>query len=77
VAGTRPLRRSAGSRYSGLTGSDPEFDRRLQQVLELMRSDSHYVPGAADQVPADGLERRLRRVGKLAELYGVYGGQCR
>jgi hypothetical protein len=42
-----------------------------------MRSDSRYVPGVADQVPADGLERRLRRVGKLAELYGVYGGQCR
>lgn len=47
--------------------SDEEFDRHVCQVLEIMRSEPRYVLGVADQVPPDGLESRVRRVGELVE----------
>jgi hypothetical protein len=49
-----------------------EFDAHVRQVLEVMRSTPRYVLGVADQVPPDGLERRVRRVAELVELYGAY-----
>jgi hypothetical protein len=52
--------------------SDEEFDAHVRRVLEVMRSEPRYVLGVADQVPADGLECRVRRVRELVELYGVY-----
>ena len=53
--------------------SDGEFDRHTKAVLEVMRSEPRYVLGVADQVPPDGLERRIRRVAELADEYGRYG----
>ena len=53
--------------------SDEEFDAHVRHVLEVMRSEPRYVLGVADQVPPDGLERRVRRVGELVEKYGAYG----
>ncbi len=53
--------------------SDEEFDRHTKAVLEVMRSEPRYVLGVADQVPPDGLERRLRRVAELADAFGGYG----
>jgi len=52
--------------------SDEEFDRHVQEVLQVMRSSPRYVLGVADQVPPDGLESRVRRVGELVEHYGRY-----
>jgi hypothetical protein len=52
--------------------SDEEFDAHVRHVLEVMRSEPRYVLGVADQVPPDGLERRVRRVGELVEVYGAY-----
>jgi hypothetical protein len=52
--------------------SDEEFDRHTKAVLEVMRSEPRYVLGVADQVPPDGLERRIRRVAELADKYGRY-----
>jgi hypothetical protein len=52
--------------------SDPEFERHTKAVLEVMRSDTRYVLGVADQVPPDGLERRVRRVAELADEFGRY-----
>ena len=52
--------------------SDKEFDEHVRHVLEVMRSDPRYVLGVADQVPPDGLERRVRRVRELVERYGEY-----
>ncbi len=52
--------------------SDEEFDRHVCQVLEVMRGEPRYVLGVADQVPPDGLESRVRRVGELVEKYGYY-----
>ena len=52
--------------------SDTEFDRHVKNVLQVMRSEPRYVLGVADQVPPDGLERRLKRVGQLIQEYGVY-----
>jgi len=52
--------------------SDEEFDRHVQEVLLVMRSHPRYVLGVADQVPPDGLEYRVRRVGDLVERYGRY-----
>ena len=52
--------------------SDGEFDRHVKRLLGVMRSAPRYVLGVADQVPPDGLERRVRRVRELVEQYGVY-----
>lgn len=52
--------------------SDAEFERHTKAVLEVMRSDARYVLGVADQVPPDGLERRVRRVADLADEFGRY-----
>jgi hypothetical protein len=51
--------------------SDEEFDRHVKEVLAIMKSDGRMVLGVADQVPPDGLERRIRRVGQLVEDFGV------
>jgi len=75
-------RGGAGSRtvfWGGLPGSyfteqvpDAEFERHTKAVLRIMASDPRYVLGVADQVPPDGLERRIRRVAELADEYGRY-----
>jgi hypothetical protein len=57
--------------FTGLV-SDEEFDAHLRHVLEVMRAEPRYVLGVADQVPPDGLERRVRRVRELVEKYGAY-----
>ena len=65
--------------WGGLPGSyftdkvsDAEFDRHVKSVLQVMRSEPRYVLGVADQVPPDGLERRLRRVSELIAEHGRY-----
>ena len=52
--------------------SDEEFDRHVREVLDVMRQEPRYVLGVADQVPPDGLERRVKRVGELVDRYGRY-----
>ena len=52
--------------------TDAEFDRHTKAVLAAMRSEPRYVLGVADQVPPDGLERRIRRVAELADEFGRY-----
>ncbi len=52
--------------------SDEEFERLVREVLEVMRQSPGYVLGVADQVPPDGLRRRVRRVADLADRYGQY-----
>jgi hypothetical protein len=52
--------------------SEAEFERHTKEVLAVMRSEPRYVLGVADQVPPDGLERRVRRVAELADAFGVY-----
>ncbi len=52
--------------------SDEEFDRHVKNVLSVMRKNPRYVLGVADQVPPDGLERRIRRVSEFVDEYGVY-----
>jgi hypothetical protein len=56
--------------FTGLV-SDEDFDAHVRHVLEVMRSEPRYVLGVADQVPPDGLERRVRRVRELVEEYGA------
>ena len=53
--------------------SDAEFERHTRAVLRVMVTEPRYVLGVADQVPPDGLERRVRRVAELADAYGGYG----
>jgi hypothetical protein len=52
--------------------SDGEFDRFVQEVLGVMTTEPRYVLGVADQVPPDGLRRRVARVAELVERYGRY-----
>jgi len=52
--------------------SDAEFERHVRSVLDVMTSRPRYVLGVADQVPPDGLERRVRRVGELVTANGGY-----
>jgi hypothetical protein len=51
--------------------SDEEFDRHVQEILEVMRREPRYVLGVADQVPPDGLESRVRRVAELVDQFGT------
>lgn len=53
--------------------TDAEFDRFITgEVLPVMRSKPQYVLGVADQVPPDGLERRVARVRELVDEHGKY-----
>jgi hypothetical protein len=52
--------------------SDEEFESFLKETLSVMRSEGRYVLGVADQVPPDGLERRVKRVAEMVEEYGYY-----
>jgi uroporphyrinogen-III decarboxylase len=52
--------------------SDEEFDTFVKHVLSVMRTEPRYVLGVADQVPPDGLESRVKRVGQLVEEFGAY-----
>ncbi|MGA2363304.1 MAG: uroporphyrinogen decarboxylase family protein [Candidatus Aminicenantales bacterium] len=52
--------------------SDAEFERHVRAILRVMTSRPRYVLGVADQVPPDGLERRVRRVAELVEKFGRY-----
>jgi hypothetical protein len=52
--------------------SDEYFDEFVIEVLSVMRKEPRYVLGVADQVPPDGLESRVRRVGELVKEYGAY-----
>jgi hypothetical protein len=60
-----------GSYFTNLI-DDKEFDRHVIETLEVMRSEPRYVLGVADQVPPDGLDRRVKRVRQLVEKYGRY-----
>ena len=51
---------------------DVEFDRHVVEVLEVMVADRRMVLGVADQVPPNGLRRRVARVAELVEQHGVY-----
>lgn len=52
--------------------SEKEFERHVIHMIGLMIEEPRYVLGVADQVPPDGLEKRVRRVGELVEQYGKY-----
>ncbi|MEW5815883.1 MAG: hypothetical protein AB1798_10885 [Spirochaetota bacterium] len=51
---------------------EAEFDRHLKEVLSVMRTKPRYVLGVADQVPPDGVARRVCRVRELVDEFGVY-----
>lgn len=52
--------------------SEKEFENHVIHILSIMVKEPRYVLGVADQVPPDGLEERVKRVGKLVEKYGKY-----
>lgn len=65
--------------WGGIPGSyftacvdDDEFDRHVIHLLGIMTEKPRFVLGVADQVPPDGLERRVKRVGELVDKYGHY-----
>jgi len=65
--------------WGGVPGSfftpivnDEEFERHVRKTLSIMRKVPRFVLGVADQVPPDGLESRVRRVGELVDEFGVY-----
>jgi uroporphyrinogen-III decarboxylase len=52
--------------------SDSDFDKFVIGVLEIMRKDSRYVLGVADQVPPKARFERIKKVSELVEKYGRY-----
>lgn len=52
--------------------SDQEFERHVKHVLGIMTKEPRYVLGVADQVPPDGLEKRVKRVAELVDQFGKY-----
>lgn len=47
--------------------SDEEFEGHLKKVLHVFRDDDKFVLGVADQVPADGLISRVKKVREILE----------
>ncbi len=65
--------------WGGIPGSyftdcvdDEEFDRHVIYLLDIMSKKPRFVLGVADQVPPDGIESRVKRVGELVNKYGSY-----
>ena len=65
--------------WGGIPGSyftdcvdDAEFDRFVKHLLSIMVGKPRFVLGVADQVPPDGLERRVKRVSELVDEFGFY-----
>ncbi len=65
--------------WGGIPGSyftncvdDEEFDRFVMYLLSVMVKKPRFVLGVADQVPPDGLERRVKRVSELVNEFGFY-----
>ena len=56
--------------YFTASVSDEEFDRHVKYLLSIMIKEPRYVLGVADQVPPDGLESRVKRVGELVNEFG-------
>jgi hypothetical protein len=54
--------------FTGLV-DDAEFDRCVRTALAAMSREPRWVLGAADQVPPDGLRRRVARVAQLVEEF--------
>ena len=52
--------------------AEEEFERHVKHVLSIMIQEPRYVLGVADQVPPDGLEHRVKRVGELVQEFGKY-----
>jgi uroporphyrinogen-III decarboxylase len=52
--------------------SDEEFEKHVRHILSVMTTEPRFVLGVADQVPPDGLERRVKRVSELVTEYGKY-----
>ncbi|NMC37940.1 MAG: hypothetical protein GYA41_06430 [Bacteroidales bacterium] len=52
--------------------SDEEFDNHVKYLLSIMTKKPLFVLGVADQVPPDGLERRVKRVSELVDKFGHY-----
>jgi hypothetical protein len=51
---------------------DDAFDRHVRRVLDVMRMETRYVLGVADQVPPDGLESRVRWVAEIVDESGRF-----
>ncbi len=65
--------------WGGIPGSyftdcvdDDEFERHVKYLLEIMKKKPRFVLGVADQVPPDGLERRVKKVAGLVNEFGKY-----
>ncbi len=65
--------------WGGIPGSyftdcvdDDEFDQHVRYLLSIMTKKPRFVLGVADQVPPDGLERRVKRVSELVNEFGKY-----
>ena len=65
--------------WGGIPGSyftnwvdDVEFDNHVKYLLSIMVKKPRFVLGVADQVPPDGLERRVKRVSELVNEFGKY-----
>jgi len=60
-----------GSYFTDCVG-DEEFEKHVRHILSVMTTEPRFVLGVADQVPPDGLERRVKRVSELVNEYGKY-----
>ncbi len=52
--------------------SDGDFDRYVQKLLLIMKTEPRFVLGVADQVPPGVRLERVARVRTLVDMYGNY-----
>ena len=48
------------------------FERYVVKAIEVMVKEKRYVLGIGDQIPPDGLIKRIEVVSNLVEKYGKY-----
>jgi len=59
-----------GAIFSPLFGEE-QFERHLESVCEIFASDPKFIVGVADQVPPDGILRRVARVAEAIDETGM------
>lgn len=52
--------------------SETDFEAHTESIIRLMKGEPRFVLGVADQVPPDGLLKRVARVSELCRELGVY-----
>ena len=52
--------------------NDKEFEKFVSEAIKVFVSEPRYILGMGDEIPANGLIKRVKMVSDLVEKYGLY-----